>query len=74
MEGASEFLETYTKITHTIDSCKTLEHIQVTRRMIDNLTTLCIYNSLPYDFYVFYINQLKSLLNKKSNEISQKPL
>jgi hypothetical protein len=70
MEGASEFLEVYTKIIHTIDSCKTLEHIQVTRRMIDNLTTLCVYNSLPYDFYIFYINQLKSLLNKKFNELS----
>ena len=74
MEGASEFLERYTKIYDTIDSCETLEHIRVTRRMIDNLNTLCTYNSLPYDFYVFYINQLKSLLNKKSNEISQKPL
>ena len=70
MEGASEFLEAYTIIIYTIDSCKTLEHIQVTRRMIDNLTTLCVYNSLPYDFYIFYINQLKSLLNKKFNELS----
>lgn len=70
MDDSREFLDRYAKIKNTIDSCETLDHVKVTKRMIDNLSTLCLYNTLPYDFYVFYINQLKSLLNKKFNELS----
>jgi hypothetical protein len=70
MEGSREFLDRYTKIKHVIDSCETRDHVKVARQMITNLNTLCIYNALPYDFYIFYINQLKSFLNKKENELS----
>jgi len=70
MDDSREFLDRYAKIKNTIDSCETLDHVKVTKRMIDNLSTLCLYNTLPYDFYIFYINQLKSLLNKKFNELS----
>jgi hypothetical protein len=70
MDDSREFLDRYAKIKNTIDSCETLDHVKVTRKMIDNLSTLCLYNTLPYDFYIFYINQLKSLLNKKFNELS----
>jgi hypothetical protein len=70
MDDSREFLDRYAKIKNTIDSCETLDHVKVTKRMIDNLSTLCLYNALPYDFYIFYINQLKSLLNKKFNELS----
>jgi hypothetical protein len=70
MDDSREFLDRYAKIKNTIDSCETLDHVKVTKRMIDNLSVLCLYNALPYDFYIFYINQLKSLLNKKFNELS----
>ena len=70
MDDSREFLDRYAKTKHVIESCETLDHVKVARRMINNLSTLCIYNSLSYDFYVFYINQLKSFLNKKENELS----
>lgn len=70
MDDSREFLDRYTKTKQVIESCETLDHVKVARHMINNLSTLCIYNSLSYDFYVFYINQLKSFLNKKENELS----
>lgn len=70
MDDSREFLDRYTKTKQVIESCETLDHVKVARRMINNLSTLCTYNSLSYDFYVFYINQLKSFLNKKENELS----
>lgn len=70
MGDSREFLDRYAKVKQTIESCTTLEHIKVAKQMIDNLVVLCMHNTVPYDFYVFYINQLKSFLNKKTNELS----
>lgn len=70
MGDSREFLDRYAKVKQTIESCTTLEHIKVAKQMIDNLVVLCMHNTVPYDFYVFYINQLKSFLNKKINELS----
>lgn len=70
MGDSREFLDRYAKVKKVIESCTTLEHTKVAKQMINNLTALCMYNTVPYDFYVFYINQLKSFLNKKIHELS----
>lgn len=70
MGDSREFLDRYAKVKTTIESCTTKEHIKVATQMIDNLIVLCFNNSLSYDFYIFYINKLKSLLKTKIDEIS----
>ena len=70
MGNSKEFLEKYSKVKNTIESCTTKDHIKVANQMIDNLIILCLNNSLSYDFYIFYIDKLKSFLNNKIDEIS----
>jgi hypothetical protein len=70
MDDSKDFLERYFKVKNTIESCATKDHTKVADQMIDNLTVLCFHNSLSYEFYIFYIDKLKSLLNKKIDEIS----
>lgn len=70
MGDAKEFLERYSKVKSIIKSCTNKDHTKVANQMIDNLIVLCLNNSLSYDFYIFYINKLKFLLNEKIDELS----
>lgn len=72
ISNSKEFLDRYVKVKDTIESCVSNDHIKVANQMIDNLIVLCLNNSLSYDFYIFYINQLKSILKKKTDEILKK--
>ena len=71
MDGYLKFVDSYYKVNNVIESCNRIEHTQVSQQMIDNLNVFCSCSKIPYDFYVFYINDLKSSLNKKINELSQ---
>ena len=70
MGDSKEFLDRYAKTRDTIESCTNKDHLRVANQMIDNLIVLCFNNSLSYDFYIFYINKLKALLKKKTDELS----
>jgi len=65
------FFEKYIKICNVITSCVNKNHILVARQMIDNLTILCLGTKIPYEFYISYINNLKNILTKKTDEITK---
>lgn len=65
------FFEKYIKICNVITSCVNKNHILVARQMIDNLTIMSLGTKIPYEFYISYINNLKNILTKKTDEITK---
>ena len=65
------FFEKYIKICNVITSCVNKNHILVARQMIDNLTVMSLGTKIPYEFYISYINNLKNILTKKTDEITK---
>ena len=65
------FFEKYIKICNVITSCINKNHITVARQMIDNLTVMSLGTKIPYEFYISYINNLKNILTKKTDEITK---
>lgn len=65
------FFEKYIKICNVITSCVNKNHISVARQMIDNLTVMSLGTKIPYEFYISYINNLKNILTKKTDEITK---
>lgn len=65
------FFEKYIKIYNVITSCVNKNHITVARQMIDNLTVMSLGTKIPYEFYISYINNLKNILTKKTDEITK---
>jgi type III secretion system FlhB-like substrate exporter len=65
------FFEKYIKICNVITSCVNKNHITVARQMIDNLTVMSLGTKIPYEFYISYINNLKNILTKKTDEITK---
>ena len=65
------FFEKYIKICNVITSCVNKNHITVARQMIDNFTVMSLRTKIPYEFYISYINNLKNILTKKTDEITK---
>lgn len=65
------FFEKYIKICNVITSCVNKNHITVARQMIDNFTVMSLGTKIPYEFYISYINNLKNILTKKTDEITK---
>jgi len=70
-ENYNTFIDKCLKVKRIIKSCETLDHIEVTKQIIENLSVMYLGISLPYDFYTLYINNLKFLLKLKLNELTK---
>jgi len=68
-KNSNEFIDKYLKVKRVIKSCETLDHIEVTKQMIENLSVLYLGIHLPYEFYTVYINNLKFFLKLRLSEI-----
>lgn len=70
MNSPGDFLLSYDKIKNTIESSITYDHLKITEKMLDNLMSKCLISqSIPYSFYIIYIQNLKLLINLKLKEI-----
>jgi hypothetical protein len=70
MNSPGDFLLYYDKIKSVIESSITYEHLKASEKMLDNLTSKCLTSqSIPYSFYIIYIQNLKLLINLKLKEI-----
>ena len=70
MNSPGDFLLYYDKIKSVIESSITHEHLKVSEKMLDSLTSKCLTSqSIPYSFYIIYIQNLKLLINLKLKEI-----
>jgi hypothetical protein len=70
MNSPGDFLLYYDKIKNTIESSITHEHLKVSEKMLDNLASKCLISqSIPYSFYIIYIQNLRLLINLKLKEI-----
>lgn len=72
MNSPGDFFLYYEKIKNTIESSVTYEHLKVSEKMFDNLVSKCLISqSIPYSFYIIYIQNLRLLLNLKLKEIEK---
>lgn len=70
MNSPGDFLLYYDKIKNTIESSITYEHLKVSEKMLDSLTSKCLTSqSIPYSFYIIYIQNLRLLINLKLKEV-----
>jgi hypothetical protein len=70
MNSPGDFLLYYDKIKSVIESSITYEHLKVSEKMLDSLTSKCLISqSIPYSFYIIYIQNLRLLINLKLKEV-----
>jgi hypothetical protein len=70
MNSPGEFFTHYHKLKDIIESSTNMEHILVSKKMLDSLMAKCLASqALPYTFFIMYMQNLKLILSLKEQEL-----